>query len=71
MNKVWTQVDINAILQNYPTQRQRIIVALEFLEQQNLIKLRSKQAVERFDILQKQFDLSVVADRMYQLFEEK
>ena len=71
VNKVWTQVDINAILQNYPTQRQRIIVALEFLEQQNLIELRSKQAVECFDILQKQFDLSVVADRMYQLFEEK
>jgi len=71
VNKVWTTVDIPAILQNYSTQRSRIIVALEYLEQQGSIELHAKQAVERFDIVQKQFDLQIISDKMYKLFEKK
>jgi ATP-dependent DNA helicase RecQ len=71
IKKLWTYVDIEAILQNYNTDRNRIIVALEYFEQKGLLELQSKQAVERFQIIDKNYDLQDLINKMYNLFVNK
>jgi ATP-dependent DNA helicase RecQ len=67
----FTYVDIQAILQNYQTDRTRIITALEYFEEKGLLELQAKQSVERFDVTNKSFDLNTIAKKMYNLFIQK
>jgi ATP-dependent DNA helicase RecQ len=69
--KVWTTVDIPAILNSYDTDRQRILAALEYFDEKGWIELQSKQPVEVYDILTQAFDIDAVAEKMYALFKKK
>jgi len=69
--KIWTSVDIPAILNSYSMDRRRIITALEYFDEQGWIELQSKQAVEVFDILTQAFDPDDMAEKMYALFKRK
>ncbi len=69
--KMWTYVDIQAILDNYATDRGRIIVALEYFEQQGLLELQAKQSVERFDIVTRDFDAAQLARQLFDMFVKK
>jgi ATP-dependent DNA helicase RecQ len=69
--KVWTTVDIPAILKGYNTNRQRILAALEYFDEKGWIELQSKQAVEVYDILTQAFNIEDVAEKMNALFKEK
>jgi len=69
--KVWTTVDIPAILNSYNTDRQRILAALEYFDEKGWIELQSKQAVEVYDILTQAFDIDAVSEKMYSLFKKK
>ncbi len=69
--KIWTDVDIPAILNSYDTDRQRIITALEYFDDKGWIELQSRQAVEVYDILSQAFDVDITADKMHVLFKRK
>ena len=69
--KVWTVVEIPAILNSYNTDRQRILAALEFFDEKGWIELQSKQAVEVYDILTQAFNIDDMAEKMYALFIQK
>ncbi len=69
--KMWTYVDIQAIMDNYATDRARIIVALEYFEQQGLLELQAKQSVERFDIVTREFGASQLAKELFNVFLKK
>ncbi|MEJ2170407.1 MAG: C-terminal helicase domain-containing protein, partial [Desulfobacterales bacterium] len=69
--KIWTRVDIPAILKSCKTDRQRIIAALEYFDEQGWIELQSKQAVEVYDILTQAFDLDDMTAKMDALFKRK
>jgi ATP-dependent DNA helicase RecQ len=69
--KVWTNVDIPAILSSYKTDRQRILAALEYLDENGWIELQSKQAVEVYDILTRAFNIDDLTEKMYSLFNKK
>ena len=69
--KIWTDVDIKAILNSYGTDRQRILTALEYFDEKGWIELRSGQAMEVYDILTQAFDIDVMAEKMYALFKKK
>ncbi|MDJ0817424.1 MAG: RecQ family ATP-dependent DNA helicase [Desulfobacterales bacterium] len=69
--KIWTHVDIPAILNNYRTDRQRIITALEYFDQNGWIELQSRQSVDVYDILTQAFDIAELAEKMYTLFKKK
>ena len=69
--KIWTTVDIPAILNSYATDRQRIIAALEYFDEKGWIELQSKQAIEVYDILTQAFDINIMADKMYAKFKKK
>jgi ATP-dependent DNA helicase RecQ len=69
--KVWTTVDIQEILNNYKTDRPRVLAALEYFDEKGWIELQSKQAVEVFDILTQAFNIDDLAEKMYVLFKKK
>ena len=69
--KVWTAVDIRAILANYDTDRQRVLAALEYFDEKGWIELQSRQSVEVYDILTQAFNIDNVAEKMYALFKKK
>jgi ATP-dependent DNA helicase RecQ len=69
--KVWTTVDIQAILSSFNTDRPRILAALEYFDEKGWIELQSKQAVEVYDILTQAFTIDDLAEKMYALFKKK
>ena len=69
--KVWTTVDIPAILNSYACDRHRIISALEYFDEKGLIELQARQTVDVFDILTQAFDLDELTARMHMLFKKK
>ena len=69
--KIWTSVDIPAILNSYETDRQRVLTALEYFEEKGWIELQSKQAVEVYDILNQAFNIDDLAEKMNALFKKK
>ncbi|MFA5879086.1 MAG: RecQ family ATP-dependent DNA helicase, partial [Candidatus Margulisiibacteriota bacterium] len=51
-SKIWTVLDFEKIIENYPSaDRERIIKCLEYLEQKGWIELEAKIAVEVFEVL--------------------
>lgn len=69
--KIWTDVDVPAILNSTDTDRQRIVAALDYLNEKGWIELQARQSVEVFDILSQAFDTDDRADKMFALFKKK
>ena len=69
--KIWTYVDIQGILNNYNTDRKRIITALEYFEERGWIELQSRQAIEVYDIKTQAFNIDRITEKMYKLFQSK
>ncbi|MDA3898727.1 MAG: RecQ family ATP-dependent DNA helicase [Desulfobacteraceae bacterium] len=69
--KIWTSVDVDGILNNYATDRKRIITALEYFNEKGWIELQTRQAVEVYDILTQAFDIDAVTEKMHTLFSQK
>ena len=67
----WTTVDIQGILDNYQTDRQRIITALEYFEEKGWLELQSKQSVDAYEISNQDFNIDDVTERLYSLFKTK
>jgi len=69
--KVWTTVDIPAIMDGYDSNRLRVISALEYFDEKGWIELQTRQSVDVYDILTQAFDLDDLADKMHVLFKKK
>ncbi|WP_319783371.1 RecQ family ATP-dependent DNA helicase [Oceanisphaera sp. IT1-181] len=69
--RTWCQVDFDLIWQQSRGERQRVISALDYLHQQGLISLESKQMIEVYKVLQPQINLEQETARLYQLFIQK
>ena len=69
--KIWTYVDIPGMLNNYHTDRKRIITALEYFDEKRWIELHSKQMTEVYDIKTQAFDMDSLTEKMYALFKSK
>jgi ATP-dependent DNA helicase RecQ len=70
--KIWTYVDVQGILQNYDkADRQRVIIALEYFSEKGWIELLSKQAIEAYEIINRDFNIDLVGKRLCELFDAK
>ncbi len=69
--KIWTTVDMDAILNACSADRQRIISALEYFNEKGWIELQTRQAVEVFDIMTQAFDIDGVTEKVHTLFKQK
>ncbi len=71
VKKTWTYVDMDAIMAHANTDRARIMAALEWFDQQGLLELQAKQAVERYDITKPAFDVEQLSQQLHQYFMQK
>jgi len=69
--RLWTTVDFDTIVANYPTDRKRIAAALEYFEQQGWIELEAKQMIEVFEVSNAGFELEQMTDQLYARFAQK
>lgn len=69
--KIWTDVDIQGILNSYGTNRERILAALDYFDEKGWIDLQARQSVEVYDILTQAFDIEAVANNIFSLFKSK
>jgi len=69
--KVWTDVDIQAVINSYHTDRERILAALDYFDKKGWIELQARQSVEVYDILSQAFDIETVTNKMFSLFKKK
>ncbi|MCA1744597.1 MAG: C-terminal helicase domain-containing protein [Bacteroidales bacterium] len=69
--RTWTTVDFNNIVANYNTDRQRIVTALDYLNEQGFIQLETKQMTEVYEVLEPTFDINKVTDVVYERFALK
>jgi ATP-dependent DNA helicase RecQ len=69
--KVWTAVDIQAVIENYQAERQRVVAALEYFDEQGWIELRSKSIVEVYEATAESYDLNELTEKMFTIFQER
>lgn len=69
--KIWTSVDMEAILNTYAADRKRVITALEYFNEKGWIELQTRQSVEVYDIMTQAFDIDAVTEKMNTLFSQK
>ncbi|MCP4150814.1 MAG: ATP-dependent DNA helicase RecQ [bacterium] len=69
--KIWSHIDIPGISRDYSVDRARIIKALEHFSQQGWIELRTSNAVDVYDILNKNFDADALSGKLTEVFKQK
>jgi ATP-dependent DNA helicase RecQ len=69
--KIWTSVDMHAILSTHTVDRRRIIAALEYFDEKGWIELQAGTAVDVYDILAPTFGKEEVSEKLYTLFKRK
>ncbi len=69
--QVWTQVHMLDILNSYKTDRNRVIVALDYFNEKGWIKLQARMTTEVYDILNQAFDVEALARKIFNLFKNR
>ena len=69
--KVWSYPDMQAICEKTGSPRDRILTALTWFEEQGMITLKQGRAVDVFEILQPNIDVTALTDKLYDLFSRK
>ncbi|MBI5207110.1 MAG: RecQ family zinc-binding domain-containing protein, partial [Candidatus Firestonebacteria bacterium] len=69
--KIWTTVNITQIMKTYRTTRDRIIKALEYFEEKGWIELEAANNVDVYEIIDNNFNISNIAEKIYKIFKEK
>ncbi|MCP4217042.1 MAG: ATP-dependent DNA helicase RecQ, partial [bacterium] len=69
--KVWTTIDISQLLDTFPTDRGRVVKALEYFDRQGWVELRSSQAVDVYEICNRNFDTRELSEKLAGLFLQR
>ena len=67
----WTHPDIELIMAKSGADRQRILSALEYFHEKGWIELQPKSGVDVFEILDPDFDMNTIGQKMSDLFKQK
>jgi len=69
--KIWTRPDIRAISDSYGTDKRRVLLALEYLDERGWIELQRQRSVEVFALLKRAFDVEEQSERLYRIMKER
>ncbi|MCP4744760.1 MAG: ATP-dependent DNA helicase RecQ [Desulfobacteraceae bacterium] len=69
--KTWSHLNIDAVIEESGSQRQRVLTALEYFNEKRWIHLQPKLAVEVFTIDNPGFNIGATADKLTKLFKNK
>ncbi|WP_095186284.1 ATP-dependent DNA helicase RecQ [Pseudomonas sp. Irchel 3H9] len=67
--KTWATVDFDALYQQHNAERNRVVKALDYFQEQGLIELESKQMTEVYSLLNTEFDPQVLSAELYTGFK--
>ncbi|KRP62710.1 RecQ family ATP-dependent DNA helicase [Pseudomonas orientalis] len=67
--KTWATVDFDALYQQHNAERNRVVKALDYFQEQGLIELESKQMTEVYSLLDTDFDAQVLSTELYTGFK--
>ena len=68
--KIWSTVDIDAVVKEQSAPRERVIKALEYFGEQGWIELRSKIAIDVYEIMNQDFDIETLSAKLLTVFEK-
>ncbi|MGG5242863.1 RecQ family ATP-dependent DNA helicase [Pseudomonas lurida] len=68
--KTWATVDFDALYQQHNAERNRVVKALDYFQEQGLIELESKQMTEVYSLLDTDFDPQVLSEALYMGFKQ-
>ena len=69
--KIWGEPDFNSLFQHYSCERSRVVTALEYLQEKQLIELETKRMTEVFSINQTALSRTELAQELHQYFVDK
>lgn len=69
--RTWGVLNIDALLRDQKISRQRVIAALEYLQEQGLIELQSSQMTDVYQVNQAIISERGLTDELYQYFTDK
>ena len=69
--KVWGEPDFDALFQHYGCERGRVIVALEYLQEKQLITLETKKITEVYSVNKALLSSSTLSSSLYEYFVDK
>ena len=71
MAKTWATVNFDALDQLYPSERSRVIAALDYLDQQGMIELQTKQMTQVYQVLKTNLDIEQLTTSLFERFSAK
>jgi len=69
--KLWSTLDFDKLAQDYGTPRERVLNALDYLEQHHALELQTKQMTQVFDVLQPSIDVAHLTQQLTTKFVSK
>jgi len=69
--KIWSTLDFDKLTQAYGAKRERVIAALDYLEQHQVIELQTKQMTQVFDVLVPSLDVAQLTAKLTAKFMSK
>ncbi|MCZ4338116.1 ATP-dependent DNA helicase RecQ [Shewanella colwelliana] len=69
--KIWYTLDFGALNQVYPSDRGRVVAAINYFEEQGLIELQTKQMTQVYEVLAQHIDVESLSAQLYQKFIDK
>ncbi|MFQ6591204.1 MULTISPECIES: RecQ family ATP-dependent DNA helicase [Pseudomonas] len=68
--RTWATVDFDTLYQQHNAERNRVVKALDYFQEQGLIELESKQMTEVYSLLDTDFDPQVLSAELYTGFKQ-
>ncbi|TRX56554.1 ATP-dependent DNA helicase RecQ [Thalassomonas sp. M1454] len=69
--KIWYTINFEKLQQLYPSERNRVISAIEYFDEKSLIELQSKQMTEVYQVNPNLIDLAGLQAKVYTQFKHK
>jgi len=69
--KLWAEVNFDKLNSQYASERSRVVSALDYLDQQGLIELQTKQMTQVYQVLVSNFDVAKLTEKLSKRFLDK
>lgn len=69
--KIWSSVNFDKLNTTYASDRQRVLKAINYLDEKGMIELQSKQVTQVYQILDTQFDREQLQISLFERFNDK
>ena len=69
--KIWFSINFDRLHQDYASDRQRVLKAINYLDEKGMIELQSKQMTQVYDILDPNFSAQSLQTSLFERFSQK